>query len=85
MRVLLNQSEMKEQILSIEEFAEQGKQSLTISDVKSASPFVLAVLSSARVVLGAFGDRIIKVGDASLSPVEIIDLLIAGISGVAKG
>ena len=85
MQPIFNQSELETEILRLEEFAEQGEQSLTVNDVKSASPFVLAVLSSTRVVLGAFGDRTIKVGDASLSPVEIIDLLIAGISGVSKG
>ncbi len=84
MQPLLNQSELEAEILRLEEFAVKNEQSLTMNDVKSASPFVLAVLSSARVVLGALGDRTIKVGNASLSPVEIIDLLIAGISGVAK-
>lgn len=85
MKQVLSQSELEAAILRLEQFSGNGEQSITISDVKSASPFVLAVLSSARVILGTFGDRTIKVGAASLSPVEIIDLLIAGLSGVAKG
>ena len=83
MQPILNQSELETEILRLEEYAESS-QSLRVSDVKSASPFVLAVLSSAKIVLGAFGDRSIKIGTTSLSPVEIIDLLIAGISGVTR-
>jgi hypothetical protein len=85
MQPILNQSELVTEILRLEEFASAGEQSITISDVKSASPFVLAVLSSAKIVLGAFGDRRIEIGNASLSPIEIVDLLIAGISEVANG
>jgi hypothetical protein len=84
MQPILNQSELEAEILRLEEFADSGERSLRVSDIKSASPFVLAVLSSAKIVLGAFGDRSIEIGNTSLSPSEIIDLLIAGISGIAK-
>lgn len=82
MEPILDQSQLQEEILALG--ARTTPQSLTVSNVKSASPFVLALLSSAKIVLASFGDRKIKIGDVSLSPVEVLDLIIAALTGIAQ-
>lgn len=81
---LLNQQELEQAILALQPRSELPDQSLTIGDVRNASPYVLALLSTLKIVLAPMGDRKIKIGGISVTVSDLLNALIGGLTGVSQ-
>lgn len=81
---LLNQQELEQAIFALQSKSELPDQSLTIGDVRNASPYVLALLSTLKIVLAPMGDRKIKIGGISVTVSDLLNALIGGLTGVSQ-
>lgn len=85
MEKLLNQQELEQEILAL-----QGKasafpdQSIRASDVRSASPYVLALIGALKVVLAQQGDRLIKIGGISVSVNDLLNAMTGALTGITQ-
>lgn len=84
MEKLLNQQELEQAILALQSQSESPNRSLRISDVKTASPYVLALLSTLKIVLAPMGDRPIKIGGISVTVNDLLNALTGALTGVSQ-
>lgn len=82
----MNQQQLEEAILELQNQVdpESIEQSITISDIRTASPYVLALVGALRVALAPMGKRKIKVGGISITVDDLLNALLGTLTGVTQ-